>query len=305
VFNRYLELVQDDVKAFFRSASEFQEIPCPACGNPKNDETFKKGGFSYCLCVKCQTLFTNPRPPLEDLIQFYASSPSTSYWVTEFFMPVAEVRREKIFKPRAESIAANYGRQKDWIIGDIGAGFGLFLAELRNLWPDNKYIAIEPSTLMADICRQKELEVISAAVEDVSAQEWSFDFLTCFELFEHLHNPFLFLEKVYSLLRPGGHFVMTTLNSNGFDIQLLWEKSKSVFPPPQLNFFNPKSITNLLERAGFDQVVVSTPGVRDWDIVDGMHQEENVDLGRFWNLVSREVDGTGKKELQEWIVKNS
>ena len=61
---------------------------------------------------------------------------------------------------------------------------------------------------------------------------------------------------------------MTTLNGRGFDILLLWNKSKSIAPPLHLNFFNPGSIRILLEKIGFQILEISTPGKLDWDIVE-------------------------------------
>ena len=62
-------------------------------------------------------------------------------------------------------------------------------------------------------------------------------------------------------------FVFTTLSGTGADIQLLWENSKSISPPHHLNFFNPYSIKLILERTGFDQILVTTPGQLDMDIL--------------------------------------
>jgi SAM-dependent methyltransferase len=304
VFNKYLELVGKDVRDFFDFKS-FVEISCPACGSDDFIHEFEKLGFKYVSCRICSILFVNPRPPFNTLKEFYSRSPSTSFWINEFFKPVAEVRREKIFKPRAEYVSEILNGNKSCVIGDIGAGFGLFLEELRKVLPDNNYIAIEPSVEMADICRKKGLEVKNMCLEDISGMEERFDLLTSFELLEHLFDPVSFLKKTYSLLLPEGHLLLTTLNGKGFDILLLWERSKSIVPPHHLNFFNPTSIRCLLERLGFEVLEISTPGKLDWDIVDGMIKNEGIDLGRFWNVLSNEGSVECKIGLQEWISENN
>ena len=65
------------------------------------------------------------------LNKFYSRSLSTSFWVNEFFKPVAETRREKIFRPRSEYVSKLFSENWEWVIGDIGAGVGLFLEELK------------------------------------------------------------------------------------------------------------------------------------------------------------------------------
>lgn len=301
VFNRYLELVAEDVRAIFKDRSCFIQIDCPACGGKDYRYQFEKLGFTYVLCPDCGTLFVNPRPPYELLMDFYTKSPSTSFWVHEFFAPVAEARREKIFRPRADYISDTFPEMSNGVIGDIGAGFGIFLEECARSWPSARLIAIEPSPEMIAICQDKGLEVIPCAVEDVQGWDSQFDLLTSFELFEHLSYPDEFLKKVWRLLRPGGGLFLTTLNGEGFDIQILWEKSKSIAPPHHLNFFNPCSITRLLQANSFTIEKVDTPGKLDWDILEGMYREEGVELGRFWRLVAEQSDPAVKSSLQTWI----
>lgn len=305
VFDQYLKMVEKDVDVFFSDQSAFIQISCPACDGKDYSTQFNKAGFDYVLCSVCGTLFVNPRPTFELLADFYIQSPSTKFWVNEFFKPVAEARRIKMFRPRAEYVAQKFGNNHEWIVGDIGAGFGLFLEELSKIWLSAEMVAIEPSQEMSEICRSKGFEVLSCALENINGWDKKFDLLTSFELFEHLYDPDTFLRKVRELLRPGGILLLTTLSSGGFDIQVLWDKSKSVFPPHHLNFFNPKSIRILLERSGFLIEEISTPGKLDWDIVEGMIQNEGVDVGRFWNLLANEGTEICKEEFQDWISRNN
>ncbi|MDQ7816746.1 MAG: class I SAM-dependent methyltransferase [Melioribacteraceae bacterium] len=305
VFNKYLELSAKDVKEFFNDHSKFEFIKCPACNSGDIKKAFSKNSFFYDECEKCNTVFVNPRPPLKSLNKFYSDSPSTTFWINEFFLPVAEIRREKIFKPRAEFISDFIGFKENLLIGDVGAGFGLFLEEFRKLNSKCKLTAIEPSVEMAEICKSKGLDVINTLLEQFDFIERKFDLLTSFELFEHLHNPEGFLRKIYDLLNNGGFFIFTTLNGLGFDIQLLWEKSKSISPPHHLNFFNPWSIKILLQRIGFQIVEISTPGKLDWNIIEGGLKNENIFPGRFFNTVSKYGSKEAKTDLQKWIADNN
>lgn len=304
IFNKYLELIKNELNIFFKP-NDFVQIPCPACASKDYTFEFEKSNFSYVLCKECATLFVNPRPPFEALKKFYAGSSSTGFWINDFFKPVIEVRREKIFIPRAEYISRVLNHNKGYLIGDIGAGFGLFLEELRKILPDNQYIAIEPSPEMANICQDKKLSVKCMYLEDMVDMRGDFNLLTAFELAEHLYSPVSFFKKVYSLLKPGGYLFVTTLNSQGFDILVLWEKSKSVIPPHHLNFFNVKSIGSLLERLGFEIIEITTPGKLDWDIVEGMIQHEDIRSDRLWSLLAKEGSKECKSQLQEWISKNN
>jgi 2-polyprenyl-3-methyl-5-hydroxy-6-metoxy-1,4-benzoquinol methylase len=299
--NRYLELVRRDAERLASDCSSFSDIGCPACGSGSHRTAFVKFGFTYSECGSCDTLFVNPRPSFDALVQLYADSPSTKYWVEQFFAPVAEARREKIFRPRAEYVTTRLPQLRNARVGDVGAGFGLFLEELRRLWPEARAVAIEPSVEMAAILRQKGIPVVERMLEAVDPGEHQFDLLTAFELFEHLHDPAAFLGAVRSLLSPGGYLLLTTLNGLGFDIQVHWERSKSVSPPHHLNFVNPESMARLLERTGFEIVEVTTPGELDWDIVEGALRNEDTDPGRFFRTVCRYGTAEAKRDLQAWV----
>ena len=302
--NRYLELVAIDAEALAQNTPAFEVVPCPACAGTAQRPAFRKAGFSYVECEGCETLYVSPRPSFAALIQLYENSPSTKYWVEEFFMPMVEPRREKIFRPRAAYVASRFPELATGRVGDIGAGFGLFLEELRTTWPNADMMAIEPSTDMAAILRSRGISVLEQMLEDVAAGDAHFDLLTAFELFEHLHRPDEFLARVYELLAPGGYLYLTTLNGQGFDIQLLWEKSKSVSPPHHLNFVNPRSMRTLLERVGFEVVEVVTPGELDWDIVEGGWRADESDPGRLFRTVASHGTPEAKRALQHWIRDN-
>ncbi len=298
--NRYLELVKQDLERLLADRSRFIVVDCPGCGRRDFVPQFEKAGFAYVLCQGCETLFVNPRPAYQDLMRLYAESESTRYWVEEFFRPMAEVRREKIFRPRAEYVAARFPHLARGVIGEIGAGFGLFLQELRTRWPAATLVAIEPSHEMAEICRGQGVQVIEAMLENVDSGRHQFDLLASFELFEHLHDPLQFARKTRALLRPGGVLLLTTLNGLGFDIQVLWERAKSV-SPPHLNFLNPTSVARLLARAEFAIEEVATPGELDWDIVEGAVRVDGVDPGRVFRTIIRHGTEGARRDLQAWI----
>jgi 2-polyprenyl-3-methyl-5-hydroxy-6-metoxy-1,4-benzoquinol methylase len=303
-FDKYLRLSAKDAKDLLtKHRNSFEQVTCVACNSAKLQRQFRKLGFWYVLCQDCDTLFTNPRPNFESLNEIYIDSPSTNFWVNEFFKPVAEVRRKKIFAPRAQYVKNFFPQYHKSVVGDIGAGFGIFLIELKNLWPLAKVVAIDPSIDMAKICRAKDLETVQTSLEEMPAK-WNnkFDLLCMFELLEHLQNPRYFLSEVNKRLKRGGCLFISAPNGQGFDIQILWEKSKNVFPPHHLNFFNPGSIQILLEQTGFEVVKSETPGKIDVDIVEGMHLKDGMDIGRLWKLVINKSTPIQKARLQKWIA---
>jgi 2-polyprenyl-3-methyl-5-hydroxy-6-metoxy-1,4-benzoquinol methylase len=309
LFDEFLRLAQEDIETFFRGAS-YQSVPCPACGNADSEFAFDKNGFEYETCSQCDTLFVNPRPAREAFYRYYQEAPSIKFWANRFYKETENARRESIFKPRAKMVLDKVGEFADlnavrWL-ADIGAGYGVFCEEASKIFPDHvDVIAIEPSPDLASVCSQKGLTVVNRFLEDITGADLGSDsagVLTSFELMEHLHAPDEFLRSCASLMRKDGLLIFTTLSGTGLDIQVLWERSKSVSPPHHLNFLNPKSIELLLDRCGFETVEVTTPGKLDVNILEN-NMEHIKD--RFMRTFLQTASQEAKEDLQGFLQRHN
>ena len=292
VFDQFLALAERDTKLYFGEVP-FARINCPACDDASATAAFRKHGFAYETCNVCKTLFVNPRPGPDAFRRYYEEAPSIKFWATDAVM-------ERFQKYLAGSARTDV----EWV-GDIGAGYGVFCEEIRKLVSKAHVFAIEPSPKLAGICRRKGLAVVPLFVEDAARTDLPIGpaecgALTSFELLEHVQNPKAFLESCKRLLKPGELLILTTLNGLGLDIQVLWENSKSVHPPHHINFFNPRSIKLLLERAGFQALEVSTPGKLDVSILENGLGKVVAD--RFWQNFFAQLSEDGKERFQQFLV---
>lgn len=268
LLSRYIELSARDAQLCF-SNTERTGIPCVACSGTECVVQFTKEGFTYSRCTNCGTLYQTPRPSIEAFEAFYRESESSKYWAETFFPAVAEARREKIFRPRVErllSMCEDESIEVDTLI-DVGAGYGIFLEEWCKLKPGTSVIAVEPSASLAEECRAKRLQVIEDMVENMNDHSNCADLVTCFEVLEHVYSPIAFLQQLVRLARPGGYVFVSTLGIDGFDLQVLWDRSSQIFPPHHINFLSIDGFAALFQRAGLENVSITTPGKLDVDIV--------------------------------------
>lgn len=268
LLKRYIELSAQDAVTCFNGV-ERDNIACVACASEDVSFQFDKSGFSYFKCNQCGTLYQNPRPPLEAFDRFYQYSESSKYWAEVFFPAVAEVRREKIFRPRVKrlvTLCKDYDISVKRII-DVGAGYGIFLDEWRKIFPHAEAIAIEPSATLAEECRSKGIEVVESIVEHVNGYDNYADLVVCFEVLEHVHDPLEFVKVLKKMVSNDGFLLVSTLGIDGFDLQVLGSKSAQVSPPHHINFISISGFEYLFKRAGFADVDVITPGKLDVDIV--------------------------------------
>ena len=214
-------------------------------------------------------MFQNPRPPIAAFEAFYRDSESSKYWAEVFFPSVAEIRREKIFRPRVDRLAGlceERGFDVECLI-DVGAGYGILLDEWRKRFPKTHCVAVEPSASLAQECRSKGFDVVEDIVENVKGHNDTADLVTCFEVLEHVYDPLQFIRDLAALTRPGGSVFVSTLGIDGFDLQILWEKSSQISFPHHINFLSVEGFCQLFKRAGLFDISVTTPGQLDVDIV--------------------------------------
>ena len=300
IFDEFLRLAKLDTETYFANSNR-EKIMCPACG-AVGKHSFQKDNFDYSECLKCRTLYVNPRPIMDSFANYYTNSPSSKFWATTFYLETAEVRREKIWKPKANMIKEIIDKQdiENFQIIDIGGGYGIFAEEMQKI-TEQDVIIIEPAPHLAEVCRNKGFKVVEKFLEDVSVIDMP-EKLKCFvsfELFEHLYSPEIFLTNLNKLMKPNELFVFTTLSGMGLDIQVLWENSPSVSPPHHLNFFNPLSVQRILKRTGFKNITVTTPGKLDIDIL--VNNKVSI-KDKYWKTFIETASESQKMKWQQVIT---
>jgi len=300
IFDEYLFLAKQDTETYFSKVERVSGF-CPACESV-GDHAFDKNGFSYEVCPNCQTLFVNPRPVALAFSKYYTESPSSKYWASTFYKETAEARREKLWKPKARLILQTLEKynSSEYMLVDVGGGFGLFAEEIR-LLSGMTPVVIEPGPDLAAACRDKSMHVVEKFLEDVVPADLpsGAKAFVSFELFEHLHDPSGSLGQLMGLMNSGDLFIFTTLSGAGVDIKALWEDSKSVMPPHHLNFLNPRSVELLLNRLGFESLSITTPGKLDIDILENNFEAIK---DRFWRTFIATASHDQKKEWQAMIA---
>jgi len=254
-------------------ATRFEFADCPAgCSDEQGKFAFEKHGFVYWSCKECGTIYMSPRPSRKLLAEFYPRSENNKYWSEHIFPASEEARREKIEGPRAQVVARLCG-PRDLIL-EVGPGSGGTCVEVRKRRPDCRFLVVEPSPGAAAECRKKGFKVIEETFGNAYIVPGSIDLLVAFEVIEHVHSPERFLQKVKAALRPGGKFIITCPNSQGFDISLLGMDSTAV-GPEHLNLFSPYGLASLVAKVGLSISSTSTPGRLDVELV----------LNSGWDLI--------------------
>ncbi len=247
---------------------EFVSVACPACKGLRLAQVFEKLGFSYDRCTECGTVLMNPRPSPQLLAEFGLNSANYEFWNSQVFPATEAKRRDTIFRPRAHKLVeeCRANNLSAVTVLEVGAGFGSFCEQLSECELFQRIIALEPSPRLAESCRRRGLEVIESTIEKCALPNNSVDVVASFEVIEHLFDPDLMLKEVNRILRPGGLLAISCPNIRGFDLMTLATASDTI-DHEHMNYFHPRSMSELLARHGLRVANVSTPGQLDVDLV--------------------------------------
>ena len=188
---------------------------------------------------------------------------------------------------------------------DIGSGYGMLLEEARRLGRFGAIVGVEPAPKLGALCRERGFTVINKYAEDLQPEDVQADVATCFEVLEHVNDSRQFILGIRAGLRSGGRLLLTTLTVSGFDIQVLWEHSKSLSPPHHLNFLSIEGMQHLFERSGYRVLKLETPGELDVDIVTNIYREiKGIRHSRFVEQLVMYCDEGTKSAFQKFLAEN-
>ena len=306
LFGEFVRLSSEDAENFF-DKSKFVGAPCPGCGGSAAKSHFIKHSFRYNHCADCGSIYVSPRPDATELLRYYATSESQRFWSEAILKKTGEKRKESIMLPnisRIEGILAEFGYAPERVL-DVGSANGTFLTEWKKRHEEVELFGIEPGRESAQQCRDLGITVYEDFVEGAADKgEAQGDLVTCFEVIEHVQDPDRFAAAICKVTAPGGMAVMSCLGADGFDIQLLWEESRSLMPPYHLNFLSKQGMETLFSKAGFTSVKIFTPGRLDVQIVQkSIERGVSPGLSRFEELLLSRGEET-LQAFQKFLAEN-
>ncbi len=138
---------------------------------------------------------------------------------------------------------------------DIGTGDGAFLRELIAAGFDG-VAGVEPSAApiaSADPALRARIRHATFRTEDFAAEQ--FRLVTCFQTMEHVFDPLQLCKDALRITKRGGAFFMVCHNRRALLARLLGQRSP-IIDIEHLQLFSPRSVRELLTRAGFERIEV-------------------------------------------------
>jgi SAM-dependent methyltransferase len=139
---------------------------------------------------------------------------------------------------------------------DLGCWVGFLMAEARDRgW---QTLGVEPSEFASAYARdQLGLDVLRADLLDADLPAGGFDAVVMADVIEHLLDPSAALDRIGSLLRPGGVVYLALPNAGSRVARRMGPRWWSVIPT-HVQYFTRPSLFTLLRRRGFEPLWAGT-----------------------------------------------
>lgn len=214
---------------------------CPYCFGKNIHVQWKEVGFWK--CDSCGLYFRNPMPTLQQLDELY-----THVW-TDTSKPVVGMggTGARLSKMYAQALTRDIGRQDlhGLKILDFGAGRGDFAVALRQMGAD--VICVEPFGY--DYLVNQGFTVYRD-LDDLPVDK-KMDGIVTIDVWEHLTEPWKFMERCSQLLGPEGWLFIATANPLGLNARLRGTRWREARKPSHLLFPEPRTLDRMSKSSGF------------------------------------------------------
>ncbi|RUL62276.1 class I SAM-dependent methyltransferase [Dyella dinghuensis] len=316
-------------------------VVCPSCGSRTKALTLYQelhdnvegipGKWSIRRCSQCRSLYLDPRPKPEAIAKAYASYHTHDRGSDEYardngnslFWKLANgymnARYGSARTPALESgwrimsLLPPLRQQLDYFyrhlpsrpgrLLDVGCGNGVFLLRAKAAGWD--VVGLEPDPAAVAAARECGSDVRQGTLES-SVVTGPFNVITAAHVIEHVHQPQLFLKRIFDLLAKDGHVWIATPNVQGMGHRWFGRAWRGLEPPRHMVLFSRKALRKLLEDAGFREITFLRRGRGSFYVLHASHEAALKEGRKKFKLPAPAVDlaasifaSTG----EEWVVR--
>jgi len=245
---------------------EREMVPCRVCSGAAYTPYLTARGYSIVRCDSCGLLHVNPQPSVKELEHIYAAFDQGDQWR----------EGEEAFNRGIRKVVLCF--KQGGAAMDVGSGSGNFLRCLRE--SGFRVFGVEPSETGCAYAQSVHgIETFNGTVEAflASGANRDFDVVTILNVLEHLKDPASTLLELRQLLQSGGIVVIVVPDARlhallgqvrrrlGFEDPFWMETERHPLvgfdPPHHLCSFEPKTLSQLIKRCGFEPIYLANAPV--------------------------------------------
>lgn len=225
------------------------QLSCPSCDSEVRTVRYvysqDDSKANIYQCNVCTFMFVRPV-----LIPTVTERQMDSVDDAEFFNnPFLKMLHEKIILKKEIFNVKKIIGNGNFTLLDVGCGTGW----ITKIWSDHGFevTGLEPSEVRGKIAEENYgIRIISDYLENLDTSK-KYNIVILRQVVEHLEDPQKMLAKALSLLYSGGVLLLITPNIQCIG-RYIFDTKWSWILPYHCNFFSPKSLRTIVQKAGFD-----------------------------------------------------
>lgn len=227
---------------------KLETVVCRQCGSGENKTFIISADIKqYCTkeystvkCKNCGLVFLNPRPTSESIRLYYLEDD-----------PEKAKRKPAFYEKVYFSLFRKIPLKNKGAVLDVGCGSGRYLYCLKEKGWNVKGIDIAYTEYGSNILG---LDIIQGEFTKTGFPDESFDAVTFWWALEHMYDPPAVLKEAYRIIKKDGVLIIAVHNSDSFEAKVFKGYWFHLFLPKHLYHFSPTTLTNMLTKAGFNNV---------------------------------------------------
>jgi SAM-dependent methyltransferase len=226
---------------------------CPLCGSDKHELMFIKSGFPHVRCSGCSLAYVTPILNQEEYVKLWSAEDS---W-EEVLESTPQVKMQTLEAKYSLDIAEQHlTDKKDVSICDVGCGPGTLLEEAKRR--GHKVFGIEPNVRCHKVLARKGIDHLGDFFPLKKLPDMAFSCVFLLNTLEHLHDPLGAIAEVKKMLKPGGLLYISVPTIEALVSRIMHEKAGVFGGHSHVQFFDIKTLSLLVEKAGYSVVEYET-----------------------------------------------
>ncbi len=238
----------------------FVPTECNLCGETKSKERytiskFKQGELHYVTCDNCGTAYQNPMPDQASMQAFYHSQnffncTSTGDELTGYRdYDAEEATRQANARKRLKEIEALFPKGKKLRLLKVACGYGTLVNLAQTKGHDAQ--GIDFSETMVEGAKQRYgIDLIHDDFLTHDFGDETFDVILLYGAINNFLRPLDVARRAFSLLNPGGLYVVNHVWLNSFPERLMGQRYW-IYRPPILGLFPRQAFIDYHLKQGF------------------------------------------------------
>lgn len=237
-----------------------ESVACYLCGRKDGRVLVDDPPFQVLCCAGCGLAYTTPRIRGERLQEIYdlgyfTSESAGDFGYASYAADAPGYLRTFQKKTRIIQRFVPKGR-----VLEIGCAAGFFLQAVRDAGYEGHGIEVAGSILAHARDVLKLPNLFQGTVMQYPGERRSFDAIAMWDVIEHLADPLVDLKRARELIKDDGRLFVQTQDVESLTRRLLGSKWPHFKQLEHIYHFSKKTITMLLDRAGFEVVRIQKSG---------------------------------------------